>query len=86
MTEKEYNEQVERVNKYHDYEMLIRNLESKKQQFSHGIEAIKFSGGICDFKPDEEYYGEGFETLLVNKMVEACNEQMNLIKAHMEEI
>ena len=86
MTEKEYNQQLERVNKYYDYEKLIKNLEIKKQQLSHGIETIKISGNICDFEPDEKYYGEGFAILLVNKMVEACNEQMDMIKARMEEL
>lgn len=86
MTEQEYNEQLIRVEKYHDYESIIKNLESKKMCFSDGIGKIKSINGLYESEPREEYYGDGFPKLLTDKILEAYQEQIEMIQKKMEKI
>ena len=86
MTEQEYNEQSNRVSKYHDYAKIIENLEYKAQSFESGIDSIKSLYGNCYTSPSDTFDGEGFSELIKNKIIEAYTEQIDIIKKCMEEL
>lgn len=86
MTEKEYDEQLKRVDKYYEYDKIIRNLEHNAHAFSSGVYNIRSLDGITETNPSVEYYGEGFPQLIAKKVVEAYEEQIDIIKKCMEEL
>ena len=86
MTEREYSEQLKRVKEYTRLKEIIEQLKFDQKSLENGILRISAICGYGESEPSELKHGDGFPEMIKTKICEAYQEQIDKIKAEMEEI
>ncbi len=83
MTDIEYKEQSERVEKYNKCADKVSVIEEKKSAIQNGILSIQCSR---DKQIDFDYLGDNFKQRLIENIVSFLDEEIENIKKEMEKI
>ena len=88
MTADEYNEMHEKTKKFEELSDYLQALNNRKSFCEHGIDMIITSHGISGNEICLNYscYGDGFQELVTQKVLEAFDEQIKRIEKQMEEL
>lgn len=88
MTADEYNEMHDKVKKYEELTDSLQALKNRKSFVEHGVDKIITSPGTSEDTICLNYscYGDGFQKLVTQKVIEAFDEQISRIEKQMEEL
>ena len=88
MTADEYNEMHEKTKKYEELSNCLQALNNRKSFCEHGVDKIITSPGISGNEICLNYscYGDGFQKIVTQKVIEAFDEQISRIEKQMEKL
>lgn len=88
MTAEEYKEMHDKTKKFEELSDSLQDLKNRKSFCEKGIDKIITSPGVCGCEMVLNYscYGEGFQELVTQKVLEAFDEQISRIEKQLEEL
>ena len=88
MTADEYKEMHEKTKKYEELSDFLQAVKNRKSFCEHGVDKIITSPGISGNEICLNYfcYGDGFQELVTQKVIEAFDEQISRIEKQMEQL
>lgn len=88
MTADEYKAMHDKTKKYEELTDSLQDLNNRKSSCKSGIDKIIISPGISGNEICLNYscYGDGFQELVTQKVIEAFDEQISRIEKEMEEL
>ena len=88
MTADEYKEMHDKTKKYEELSNFLQTLKNRKSFVEHGVDKIITSPGTSGDTICLNYscYGDGFQELVTQKVIEAFDEQISRIEKQMEEL
>jgi len=88
MTADEYKEMTEKTKKFEELSDSLQALKNRKSFCENGIDKIITSPGTSgnEICLDYSCYGDGFQELVTQKVIEAFDEQISRIEKQMEEL
>lgn len=88
MTADEYKSMHEKTKKYEELTDSLQALKNRKSFCENGVDKIITSHGISGNEICLNYscYGDGFQELVTQKVIEAFDEQIRRIEKQMEQL
>lgn len=86
MTADEYKELYEKLKKYESYDNTLQSLIRFSEFLKPGISLIRSIGGTTyeDVFCGDTVFGDGFQELVTQKVIEAFDEQISRIEKQLE--